>query len=379
MSLAFLANGFVIGGWAPQIPLFAARLDLSKAQLGLMILAFGLGAILAMPLVGRVISRIGSKRPTIWLHAAMVPALPLLALAPNVPLAILAVLFAGITTGGLDVAMNANAVSVEQRLQRAIMSSCHGFWSVGGLLGAGLGGPIIAFLGGGAHGLLTGLVVAATLLFVARHLLSDEPEPAPVAAQSGTDGARVGGFASVGKALAIGVVALFAMIPEGAAIDWSAVYLRQELGVGTAASGLAFAAFSAAMAILRFAGDGIRDRFGAVATARGCASIAIVGLLVIGFAPGLAAALVGFALLGIGLSNIVPIAFSAAGNVEGLKAGTGLSMATSIGYSGILIAPSFIGFIAEHTGFAIVYAGLAALLVLVLAASGIVSGADRRA
>jgi MFS family permease len=178
--------------------------------------------------------------------------------------------------------------------------------------------------------------------------------------------------------VAVGLFALFAMIPEGAAIDWSAVYLRQELGAGDAASGLAFAAFSLTMACFRFAGDGIRDRFGAVRTARVCSALAAAGLLAVGFAEALPVTLVGFALMGIGLSNMVPIAFSAAGNVEGLRPGTGLSIVSALGYSGILLAPSVIGFVAEHSGFRLIFLSLALLLVVTFLAAGLVRGADRR-
>ncbi|WP_224008001.1 MFS transporter [Aureimonas sp. SA4125] len=379
VSAAFLANGFLIGSWAPEIPLFAARLEISEATLGIMILIFGLGAVAAMPVVGRVIGRAGSRLPMLVLHLLMVPAMPLVVLAPGLVTAGLAVALMGLATGGMDVAMNANAVAVERRRPRAIMSSCHGFWSVGGLLGAGLGGFIIAALGALGHSLVVAAVILALWVLVARGALADHavaPQeasgtaPTPVAAEASRAG--------VLKAVAVGLFALFAMIPEGAAIDWSAVYLRQELGAGAAASGLAFAAFSLTMACFRFAGDGIRDRFGAVATARVCSAVAAVGLLAVGLADALPVTLLGFALMGIGLSNMVPIAFSAAGNIEGLKPGSGLSIVSALGYSGILLAPSAIGFVAEHSGFRLVFLSLAALLVVTFLAAGLVRGADHR-
>jgi MFS family permease len=379
VSAAFLANGFLIGSWAPEIPLFAERLDISKATLGIMILVFGLGAVAAMPMVGRLIGAFGSRLPMLVLHLVMVPALPLVVLAPGLVTAGLAVALMGLATGGMDVAMNANAVAVERRRPRAIMSSCHGFWSVGGLLGAGLGGFVIAALGALGHSLLVAAVILALWVLVARGALADR-EARPDAGTPGSPAAPGAATTRSGvlKAVAVGLFALFAMIPEGAAIDWSAVYLRQELGAGDAASGLAFAAFSLTMACFRFAGDGIRDRFGAVRTARVCSALAAAGLLAVGLADALPLTLLGFALMGIGLSNMVPIAFSAAGNVEGLRPGTGLSIVSALGYSGILLAPSVIGFVAEHSGFRLIFLSLALLLVVTFLAAGLVRGADRR-
>jgi MFS family permease len=166
------------------------------------------------------------------------------------------------------------------------------------------------------------------------------------------------------------------MVPEGAILDWGALYLRNELSASVTLSGFAFAAFSLTMAAMRFAGDLIRDRFGAVMTLRVCAVIAIFGLLLIGFAESAQVAIIGFALTGIGISNIVPIAFSAAGNLPGMAAGVGLSVVTTMGYSGILVAPSGIGFIAEHTGLGIIFVGLSALIIVVLVLSPLARYAD---
>jgi fucose permease len=160
-----------------------------------------------------------------------------------------------------------------------------------------------------------------------------------------------------------GIIALFSMMPEGAVLDWAALYLQQELGSEIAVAGLAFAAFSAAMAIVRFLGDGVRNRFGAVTTLRGSSLIAATGMLAAGFAPNAWVAIAAFALSGIGIANMVPIAFSAAGNHKGVASGAGLSTVTLMGYSGILVAPSAIGFVGERTGFAPVFVALSLLLV----------------
>jgi fucose permease len=174
----------------------------------------------------------------------------------------------------------------------------------------------------------------------------------------------------------VGLVALFSMIPEGAVMDWGALYLRQELGGTVTQSGFVFGAFSATMAIMRFAGDGVRDRLGAVLTMRICAIIAFIGMIMAGLAPSPWFVIAGFAIAGIGISNLVPIAFSAGGNLPGLPPGIGLSVVTFMGYSGALFAPTTLGFIAEHTGFAAIFTALPFLLVVVLALSSLARYAD---
>src|SRR5690606_19993284 len=165
----------------------------------------------------------------------------------------------------------------------------------------------------------------------------------------------------------IGVMALFCMIPEGSVLDWGGLFLNRELGADLALAGWGFAGFSATMAIVRFAGDGIRGRLGAANTLRLGTLFAIAGLVVAGLASGPYVAIAGFAIAGIGMSNLVPILFSAAGNLPGVPAGIGLSVVTVMGYSGILLAPGLIGFAAEHTGYAPIYLVLATLLLVTLA------------
>ncbi len=363
VSLMFLMNGFITGSWAPKIPEFAQRLGLSEGQLGLMIVAFGVGSLVAMPLVGAMIAHEGSRRIVRLLAAATAFSLLLVTLAPNIPVAAVTVLFLGATIGGMDVAMNANAVAVEKSMGRAIMSSCHGFWSLGGLIGASSGGWLIAQLGLMNHAIAVTVVACGLVALLWGIVFNDEAPPhedkPPLK------------LPLVALPWLVGVVALFSMIPEGAVLDWGALYLRQELGGTVTQSGFVFGAFSATMAIMRFAGDAVRDRLGAVTTMRICAVIAFAGMIVAGLAPSPWLAIVGFAIAGIGVSNLVPIAFSAAGNLPGLAPGIGLSVATFMGYSGALFAPTTLGFVAEYTGFAAIFIALPFLLLVVLALSAL--------
>ncbi|WP_422371733.1 MFS transporter [Hoeflea sp.] len=378
VSLIFFANGFIVGSWAPKIPEFASRLRLDESELGLMILCFGLGSLCAMAMVGVLIGRNGSRSITRILAALATPSLLVLTLAPSVWTAAIALFALGGLVGGMDVAMNANAVEVEKHERRAIMSSCHGFWSLGGVFGAALGGILVASTGVHVHALFVTLLVAVAVAIAWPRVLSDPPLPAEAGLKSPEMPRR--GLTGLGATVWLtGIICLIMMTPEGAVLDWGALYMREELGAGTAVSGLAFGAFSAAMAVMRFAGDMVRDRFGAVRTFRVSALLAIAGLGIAGMSGSPGWAVIGFAITGLGLANTVPIAFSAAGNLPGLPQGLAISIVTFMGYSGILVAPSVIGFIAEHTGFAIIYLSLPVLIAAALLFSGLTRHADRDA
>jgi MFS family permease len=361
VSLLFLMNGFVTGSWAPKIPEFKEKLGISEGVLGLLILAFGIGSLVLMPIAGGFIARMGSQKVVKVTAIILSPLLLLLTLLPNVWTAVIGMFLLGGFVGAMDVAMNANAVEVEKSMRRAIMSSCHAYWSLGGLIGAASGGLIMAHFGVYVHAILVTLVCLSVLAVAWPMILADQPHP-DVAKQKLR-------LPSNPLPWLIGLVALFSMVPEGTVLDWGALYLRNELGASVAMSGFGFAAFSATMAIMRFAGDHVRDRFGGVKTLRVCTLTALVGLVLAGLAPNAPLAILGFALAGVGISNMVPIAFSAAGNMPGLAPGIGLSVATFMGYSGMLFAPSLIGFVAEHTGFSIIFTCVPILFIVVLALS----------
>lgn len=368
LAAIFLANGFLTGSWAPQIPVFLTRLEISKFTLGLLILLFGAGAVVAMTWCGHLISRHGSRTVLRWFALCGSLGLMVVALAPNVPLAAAAMIIFGGSIGGMDVAMNANAVVVERRLSRAVMSSSHGFWSLGGFAGGGLGGFAIQHYGHLAHAAAVTVFAFAVIAVAVRHLLTED---SPQAAEHHK-------FALPANPLVylIGLMALLAMISEGAVLDWAALYLRQELGADLAVAGLAYAGFSGVMAITRFFGDGIRNRFGAVTTLRVSALVAAVGMLVAGLAPSPWLAIAAFAFCGFGIANMVPIIFSAGGNQEGMSSGTGMSVVTTIGYCGILVAPSAIGFVAEHSSFGPIFITMSGLLIIVLLMAGLAHRAE---
>lgn len=375
VATMFLANGFTMGAWAPQIPLLLPRHDITEFTLGLLILGLGVGAVTAMLFTGRLIAQFGSL-PVLRLFAlSAIPLLPIVVLSPSLWVLAPAMAVLGALIGSMDVSMNANAVEVERRLGRAIMSSSHGFWSLGGFIGGTSGSWVIATASAETQALLTAVVVAV-LVVAAQPFLRGEP-PAPLPAGSGSGQRRQLLPRSAGVWI-LGAMALFSMVPEGAVLDWAAIYLGKELEASTFASGLGFAFFAGTMAIVRFAGDSVRNRFGAVLTLRASGVIGAAGLLIAAVAPVPALAIAGFALSGVGVANMVPILFSAAGNYPGHSAGAAISVVTMVGYAGILVAPASIGFVAELVGYRPTYASLALLLLVVSALAGRTAIADDR-
>ncbi|OYU40683.1 MAG: MFS transporter [Pseudorhodobacter sp. PARRP1] len=370
VAAMFATNGFVMGAWAPQIPLLLSRHGISNTALGLLILALGLGAVSAMLFAGRLIQSYGSRTIARCFALATVPALPLVVLAPNLWLLTPAMTLMGAVIGCMDVAMNANAVEVERRLGRAIMSSSHGFWSLGGFIG-GLGGSyVIAQWGAEPQALIVAAIALATVLVAGPKLITDAPHPT---AEKPAPHALLPRDASL---WILGFMALFSMVPEGAVLDWAAIYLGRELGADIFRAGLGFAGFAAAMAVMRFAGDRLRNRFGAVKTLQISGVISAAGLLGGALAPNDIVAIASFTFAGLGVANMVPIMFSAAGNHPGMAAGAAISTVTMVGYAGILVAPSTIGFVADHIGFRATYAALAVVLLVVTALAPRVKAAD---
>lgn len=371
VALLFLANGYIFGGWAPKIPEFAARLGLDSAGMGLMILVFGVGSLAMMPVAGALSAQRGSGAVVRIFALAFIPALLIIALVPNVVTAVIVMFYFGGTMAAMDVAMNTNAVAVEKSMRRAIMSSCHAFWSLGGLIGAATGGFLITQFGSTVHALVATIAAAIMIAVAWPSIIADKFHHPSGEKQKLT-------LPRNPLPWLVGVMALFSMVPEGAIIDWSAYHMRQDLGASVTLAGFGFAAFSFSMAVMRFAGDLVRDRFGAVRTLRACTTIAIIGMLIVGFSTDPYVSLVGFAICGIGISNMVPIAFSMAGNMPGVNPSVGLSIATTLGYSGMLVAPSLIGFVAKHSGFGVVFIALPVLLLVVLAFSSLARYADQK-
>lgn len=366
VSIMFLMNGLLVGGWAPAIPVFKDNHALAESQLGLMILLIGIGSLLTMPVTGAIIARRGSTGILKIAAAACVFLLPLALFAPTLWLAGIALLMFGGGLGSMDVAMNANAARVEGVHGKPIMSSCHGFWSLGALIGSGVGGTLLGFFGLGTQALAIAAMMLVGTVLAAPRLMADEVERG--------EGIEIPKLA-LPRTLTIYLVALIAFAgftAEGTVLDWAALFLREDRAVPEWMAGYAFAAFAGTMALVRFVGDPVRTRLGDLRTMQVSAALAFVGFLTAGLMPSLPGTILGFAIAGLGLANVVPIAFAAADRVPGIPRGIGISIATFCGYAGILVAPPLIGFVAEHVDYAVIFACVAVLPLYCLVAAGTV-------
>lgn len=353
----FLLNGFVFASWVVRIPTVQEKLSLSEGPLGVVLLGGVAGSLLSMPFAGWLVSRLGS-RPVVTTSAFLMSlALPLLALAPSLPLLVLAFVLFGITVGALDVSMNAQAVVVEKGYGRPIMSSFHAAFSFGGLAGAASGGFLASLGIGLAPHLLGVAVLTAVATFPAYRALL--PTSTDVAGEGPA-------FARPTRALAgLGVIAFCVLLGEGAMADWSAVYLSGTLATGPGFAAAGYAAFSLTMAAGRLIGDRLVQRLGPVTLVRSGGVLAALGLgLSLAIAQP-AAALVGFACAGAGFSIVFPVALSAAGRARDTAPGPAIAAVSTAGYSGFLAGPPAIGFLAEAVGLG------AALCVVVLSSATI--------
>jgi MFS family permease len=363
VSIMFLMNGLLVGGWAPAIPVFKDNHALAESQLGLMILLIGIGSLLTMPVTGAIIARRGSTGILKIAAAACVFLLPLALFAPTLWLAGIALLMFGGGLGSMDVAMNANAARVEGVHGKPIMSSCHGFWSLGALIGSGVGGTLLGFFGLGTQALAIAAMMLVGTLLAAPRLMADKVERG-----EGIEKPKL----ALPRTLTIYLVALIAFAgftAEGTVLDWAALFLREDRAVPEWMAGYAFAAFAGTMALVRFVGDPVRTRLGDLRTMQISAALAFVGFLTAGLMPSLPGTILGFAIAGLGLANVVPIAFAAADRVPGIPRGIGISIATFCGYAGILVAPPLIGFVAEHVDYAVIFACVAVLPLYCLLAA----------
>ena len=354
--VTFLVSGWALATWAPMVPYLKQRLSLDEATLGLVLLALGAGSVTAMPVVGALTHRIGYRRVILAGGMLSCFALPLLGWA-SATMALTGALFGfGLALGAVDVAMNAHAVEVEQHEGSALMSGFHGAFSIGGLLGAGGMSAMLA--------LHVPLEVAATITAVCLALALASQRGALLTKQQTTEPATAAAFRLPDALLwLIGLLCAASFLAEGAMLDWSAVFLRDVRNIPSSISGLGYAFFSVTMAVGRLTGDRVVARFGPVPTVRLGAPIAAAGLLVIITTHGMALNLFGFALVGLGASNLVPVMFSAVGRLPGRIPAVSLATVTALGYAGMLCGPALIGFLAHATSLGFALAMVAVLLL----------------
>ena len=357
---AFFVAGFGMAAWAPLVPYAKDRLAVGEGTLGLLLLCLGAGSIATMPLAGALAARFGCRR-VIWAASLIIcGALPLLATASSVPLLAAALMLFGVGVGTVDVAINVQAVIVERAASRAMMSGFHGLFSVGGIAGAaGVGAVLWASGSPLLATLCVAAVIVAALLAFGRALLSyGGDKDGPVFALPR------------GPVLLIGGLCFISFLAEGSMLDWSALILTALHGVAPVRSGLGYVVFSVAMTAGRLSGDRIVHALGRRMVLLCGGSCAAAGMVLAVLAPSWLSALAGFALVGLGASNIVPVLYSALGRQRAMPANLAVAAVTTLGYSGILAGPAGIGFVAHAASLPTAFLGVAALLLIVAACSG---------
>lgn len=356
---AFFLAGFGTAAWAPLVPYAQDRLGVGEGALGLLLLCLGVGSIVTMPLSGALTAQFGCRR-VIWAASLLMAAsLPFLGTAASaLPLAA-ALLAFGAGFGAVGVAINVQAVIVEAAAGRAVMSGFHGLFSLGGIAGAGM---VSGLLWAGLSPLMAALCVAAVILGL---LLAFGVHLLPYGGDEGAPSFAL----PRGPVLLIGGLCFVVFLAEGAMLDWSAVALTSLQGVDPSRAGLGYAAFGAAMAAGRLSGDRVVRALGGrliLAVGGVCAAS---GLAVAALAPSWAAALLGFGMVGLGCSNVVPVLYSALGRQRAMPSNLAVAAVTTLGFSGILTGPALIGLVAHASSLPVALLCVAALLLGVAANS----------
>jgi len=357
--LLFLIVGYAAAAWAALVPFAKARTALDEAGLGLVLLCMGVGSILSMPVAGAASTRYGCRSVLVVASLLICLTLPLLATVTSVPALAVALFFFGVALGVADCVMNVQAVIVERDSGMPLMSGFHGFYSLGGIVGAVCTSVLLTV---GASPLASiwvaiALILAALLWSRSGLLEYGNPAEGPAFAMPR------------GVVLFLGLLCFIVFLVEGSMMDWSAVFLSQQHGVASAQAGLGFASFSLAMTLGRLSGDAIVARVGRRRVVAVGGLLAAAGIALATTIDSWQIALLGYALVGLGCSNIVPVLFTATGRQTSMPQSVAIPALTTLGYAGILAGPAGIGFIAHHSSLSATFLGVAALMVVVAISS----------
>ena len=360
----FFVNGAILANWISRIPQVQDSLDLSEGQLGLVLLGLSAGVLTALSLAGGLVARFGSRQVTV--SAAILLALLLVPIAwmPSSVMLWFSLFVFGMALSTMDVAMNAQAVEVELQAARPLMSTFHASFSVGGFVGAALGAGMASLdIEPRIHFLFASGLLGAMILLFQRHLLSQ------VTSEASDEQDQV--FQLPARALwPLGIVAFAGAIGEGAMADWSGVYLSDVVNTDAGTAALGFTVFSITMTVGRLSGDWIAERFSPALLVRSGGFMATVGLLIAILRPTTAITLLGFGVVGLGLSTVVPLAFSAAGCFPGIPSSVGIAGVATIGYAGFLAGPPIIGLFAEATSLRFALLTIVVTLMATLVVTG---------
>jgi len=350
----FFIGGFGSASWAPLVPYLKARLAIEDDVLGMLLLCVGIGSLVTMPISGTAAERFGCRKVLLTASTLFAVLLLGLSIVDVLPLAAAILLLFGASMGAIDTVVNIAAVIVEQASGKRLMSGFHGFWSVGGFVGAGLFGLWV-----GTVGLtpLASTVIAAGIMAVV--LLVARSGLLPYGGGGG------GALIAIphGIVAFIGAIACIAFLVEGAVMDWGGVFLTTVRGMDMAMAGTGFAIFSAAMLVMRLTGDAIVNRLGQKAVVLGGTLCTMLGFLGVIYAPG-ALMYAGFFAIGVGAANVVPVFYSLLGRQTVMPLSTAVPAVSTLGYLGVLMGPAAIGFLAHAIGIADAFLFLAFLVAM---------------
>ncbi|GAB3020015.1 MFS transporter [Spirosoma pulveris] len=365
VGLVFASDSILFGSWVAHIPFVKAKLHLSDAELGLTLFAMPIGLLVMNPLTGWIIARLGEAKACFWSAVGLTLAVCIPLNAPNPIVLCLGLFLMGLNAALINVAMNTTATNLERARGIVIMSSCHGMWSLGGLLGSGIAGAVIALhVSPPVHiAVMAGIILLMTFIL--------QPILAKIPSSSRTKTGEKAGSSFVRPNLDLLLMILIGLslaMGEGAAFDWSAVYLRETLGASSQIAALGFGAFSLTMTSFRFLGDAIIPKIGAKRWLQIGGIIGAAGLLFAIALPLPATALIGFGVLGAGCSLGAPVLYAASMRVEGIPPAAGLATFATFSFIGFLAGPPIIGFVAE--AFGLVY-GLGFVAIMLLISAGL--------
>ncbi|MFI5567390.1 MFS transporter [Streptomyces sp. NPDC051740] len=375
IAALFSFLGFQYATWASRLPALKDRFDLGGTEVGLLLMAAGVGAAVSFPLVAPLMRRLGARRLALWSALALAAVLPVLAAAGSYPLALLVILLDGMAVGCLNVAMNAQGAALESHYGRAAMAQLHATFSGGSLGGALLASGVNTV----THSVTAHFAVAAGLgvLLLAGsrpRVLTDAPAPPAVEQPAGSGKKGLRSLTGASRtALVLGCAMVFGTVVEGAMNDWSALYLTEETGASGRLAPLGIAVVSVMMVAARLLGDGWRNWWGDARMVRVGSTMAGTGLALALLTGGTWPALVGFACVGLGMATVTPCLYVAAAT-EGPDA---LALVAAMGTTGLLAGPALIGFVAGHTDLTTGMAVVAASAVLVAVCSGWVRFKER--
>lgn len=360
--IIFFIAGFATASWAAIVPFVKANTGANDATLGLLLLCFGVGALIAMPLTGAIAAKFGCRKLMVASTIAFCLLLPLLPAISHIGILIVGLLLFGVGIGLTDCAMNIQAVIVDKASEKPIISGFHGYYSVGGIVGAGAMSAIL-LMG-------TPPIAAAIIISLVSLLLLSISFKGFLSYANAPTGPLIA--IPKGIVLVIGIICFAIFLAEGTVLDWSAVFLIEHHGLEESLGGLGFAAFATTMTIGRLTEDKIVMRVGSARVVFWGALLACIGFMIAVLSPYLSIAIIGYALVGAGCSNIVPVMFSSIGKQNTMPEALAVPAVSTLGYLGILAGPAAIGFVAFQFTLATALLTIAALLVIIAFVSKLV-------